>query len=142
MTATRSREEEHIYKEYLKTLPRDMCVFCTRHNEELVEETKLFKVIRNIFAYSIWDGQKVADHLMITPLAHVDTIAHFSDKMFADFHKLASKYEQMGYNLYARAPASAIKSIPHHHTHLIKTEGKPKRLVFISRKPYFRFIAG
>lgn len=142
MTATRSRNEEKEYRAYLKTLPKDICVFCAGYNESLVEESPLFKVVKNIFAYSIWDGQKVTDHLMIAPKQHIDTIAHFTGEMFVEFHKLAAKYEQAGYNIYARASASAVKSVPHQHTHLIKTEGKPKRLVVLSRKPYLRFIAG
>ncbi|HEU4913785.1 MAG TPA: hypothetical protein VFT16_00050 [Candidatus Saccharimonadales bacterium] len=141
MTATRSRDEEKRYKSYLRTLPKDICVFCTGHNEELIEKTASFKVIRNIFGYSIWDGQKVADHLMITPKKHTDTIATFTRTMFAEFHELLSKYEAEGYNIYARAPASAVKSIAHHHTHLIKTEGAPKRFVLLSRKPYLRITA-
>ncbi len=141
MSATRSRKEEKDYKAYLKTLPKGVCVFCEGLNEKLVEDGELFKVIKNIFGYSLWDGQKVVDHLMITPKEHTDSIAHFTDEMVLEMHKLLSKYESEGYNVYARAPASKIKSVAHQHTHLIKTEGLPKSLVLLSRKPYFRVLA-
>lgn len=141
MSATRSREEEKRYKAYIKTLPKDICVFCEGLNEELVESGTFFKVIRNIFGYSIWDGQKVADHLMIVPHMHTDAIANFTDEMILEIHKLIAKYEQDGYNLYARAPLSKIKSVLHQHTHLIKTEGDPKKLIMLSRKPYLRLVA-
>ena len=141
MSATRSRKEELVYKGYLKTLKKDLCVFC-EDSEEVLAESEFFKVIRNIFAYSIWDGQKVVDHLLIVPKNHTDRIAHFTDAMIVDMHKLMSQYEEQGYNIYARAPASKIKSVVHQHTHLIKTEGAAKKFIFLLRKPYVRFVAG
>lgn len=141
MSATRSRKEEKTYKEYLKTVPKGICVFCEGLNQEIVDDAKLFKVIRNIFGYSIWDGQKAVDHLMIVPKMHTDSIAHFTDEMALEMHKLISKYEQLGYNIYARAPQSAIKSVVHQHTHLIKTEGASKKFILLNRKPYLRLTA-
>lgn len=139
MSAARSRKEEYEYKAYLKTLPANICVFCTGHNEKLIEDHQQFKVIRNIFAYSLWDGQKVIDHLMITPKAHIDSVASFTQEMVPEFHKLMSTYESKGYNVYLRAPTSKIKSVTHQHTHLIKTEGAAKQVILHSRKPYLRF---
>ncbi|HVU59947.1 MAG TPA: hypothetical protein VHC98_03875 [Candidatus Saccharimonadales bacterium] len=141
MSATRSRKEEKTYKNYLKLLEPGLCVFCHAKDEELVRTTKHFKIIRNIFAYSIWDGQDVKDHLMVIPHKHVDSVAHFTDNMVAEYHKLLGEYEQQGYNIYARAPASKIKSVVHQHTHLIRTEGAAKNLILLMRKPYYFRVA-
>lgn len=142
MTATRSRKEEKDYKKYLKTINHTDCVFCVikKGNEQLVEETKNFKVIKNIFAYSLWDGQAVTDHMMITPKKHSDSLANMRPKEKVEYVDLIEKYEKLGYNIYARAPSSVIKSVIHQHTHLIKTEGSSKRLVLLLRKPYFRIV--
>jgi diadenosine tetraphosphate (Ap4A) HIT family hydrolase len=97
-------------------------------------------VIRNIFAYSIWDGQQVDDHLMVIPKKHTDTLADLNEKEAVDYVRVISAYELNGYNVYSRAPQSAIKSVIHLHTHLIKTSGPPKKVVFLARKPYIRII--
>lgn len=142
MTATRSRKEEKIYKNHLKITNRDSCAFCpiNEDSDQLIEETSCFKIIRNIFAYSIWDGQQVTDHLMITPKKHTDSLAGMKTNEKIEYIDLIEKYEKQGYNIYSRAPSSAIKSIIHQHTHLIKTEGKSKRFVFLLRKPYIRIV--
>lgn len=138
MGIDRSRKTEKAYASYLKQLPTGICIFCEGHSEVLLEDYKLFKVIQNIFPYAVWDGQKVTDHIMVTPKMHCDSIAHFTEEMVAEMHKLISKYEARGYNVYARAPSSAMKSIAHQHTHLIKTEGRTKRVILLSRKPYIK----
>jgi ATP adenylyltransferase len=142
MTATRSRKEEKVYKKYLKMTDHSICSFCPikAGEDQFVEETKNFKIIKNIFAYSIWDGQKVVDHLMVTPKKHTDSLAAMAPAEKIEYVDIIEKYESQGYNIYSRAPASAIKSIPHQHTHLIKTEGDSKRFVFLLRKPYIRIV--
>lgn len=142
MTATRSRRQENEYKKYLKTVNPGSCVFCViqKGNDQYVEETKHFKVIKNIFAYSLWDGQKVVDHLMITPKKHTDSLKSMKSADKVEYVDLLEKYEKVGYNIYLRAPASVIKSVVHQHTHLIKTEGGPKKLVLHMRKPYIRVV--
>lgn len=142
MTATRSRKEEILYKKHLKTTNRNDCAFCPieKDSSQFIEETNSFKVIRNIFAYSIWDGQKVTDHLMITPKRHTDSLANMDKNEKIEYVDLIEKYEKQGYNIYSRAPSSAVKSILHQHTHLIKTEGASKRFVFLLRKPYIRIV--
>ena len=137
MSATRSGKEERTYHKYQKGQDKTICPFCVSKDEELVAMAKHFKIIRNIFAYSLWDGQSVIDHLMIVPLKHVDSVAHFTEKMIPEYHKLLSKYESKGYNTYARTPVSKIKSVVHQHTHLIKTEGDSKNFIFLLRKPFF-----
>ena len=143
MSATRSRKEELTYKRHLNNQASDECQFCAikKGDKQFISATKYFKVIRNIFAYSIWDGQTVTDHLMVLPKRHIDNIASFSAAEGTEFLKLISRYEKQGYNIYARAPASVIKSVAHQHTHLIKTKGAAKKLIFLIRLPvYFRFV--
>lgn len=142
MAATRSRKEERVYKSYLKTLKREICVFCdiTPKSEQYVGGTKNFKVVKNIYPYSFWDGQIVVDHLLITPMLHTDSLTELTDKQKVEYVNLIESYESKGYNIYARAPASLIKSVIHQHTHLIKTQGRPKRFVLLLRKPYIRLL--
>ena len=137
MTAQRSRKEELKYRTYRKQTNFDECEFCKSLPAQEIKTTSLFKVIQNKFPYTIWDGQTVVDHLMIVPKAHTDTVAHFTDDMIADYFKLLQEYEAQGYNVYARAPSSKIKSIAHQHTHLLKTQGHPKRFVLLIRKPFY-----
>lgn len=139
MTATRSRKEEKIYKAYQKQRKTDTCSFCeiNKSSDQYVDSTKYFKIIRNIFAYSIWDGQKVVDHLMITPIKHSDNLANMKPEEKIEYVDILAKYEALGYNVYARAPSSIIKSVVHQHTHLIKTEGESKKFVLLIRRPWY-----
>lgn len=140
MSTTRSRKEHKLYKRYLKTTDKSVCNFCAIQtgSDQLIEQTEYFKVLQNIFPYSIWDGLSVVDHLMITPIQHTDNLGGMQPDQKTEFVDLVARYEAHGYNIYARTPASKIKSVAHQHTHLIKTEGKPKRLIFLLLKPYFR----
>jgi len=138
MSATRSRQEDLIYKAHLARQPKG-CSFCAikKGDAQYIDSTKSFKVIRNIFPYSIWDGQAVADHLMVVPKKHTESLGGLNAAQSSEFIKLIDRYEKQGYNIYARAPQSEIKSIPHQHTHLIKTKGAPKKLLFLMRKPFY-----
>jgi len=141
MTAHRSRKEELEYGSHRRNTDAAICEFCTPLSDQVVKTTKHFRVLRNKFPYSLWDGLAVVDHLMVVPKGHTDTIANFSDIAALEYFRTLATYEEMGYNVYARAPASKKKSIIHQHTHLIKTEGHEKNIVFMVRKPYyFRFL--
>lgn len=99
------------------------CPFCeiTSKSEQLLRETEYFKIVHNIFPYNKWDGSKVIDHLMIVPKEHTDSLNTLTPEAMQEFVKDISKYESMGYDVFARSPQSTIKSIVHQHTHLIKT---------------------
>ncbi len=142
MTAPRSRKENTTYNRYQAKQQGSLCVFCeiNKKSPQFVTEGKYFKVIRNIFAYSLWDSQDVNDHLMLVPKKHVDSLAKLPSAAATEYVKLISDYEQKGYNIYARAPVSVIKTVVHQHTHFIKTSGAPKRFVFLLRKPYVRLV--
>lgn len=139
MTATRSTKEENSYVRYRKTSSGSACPFCeiNHGHEQYVEETDSLKVIRNRTPYSIWDGQGVVEHLMIIPKAHTDSLKDLGDDVAVEYMNLLSSYESRGYNVYARAPVSSVKSIVHQHTHLIKLDGHNKRFVFMLRKPFY-----
>ncbi len=144
MTAQRSRKEEKIYKHYQKKREqngeKNSCAFCVLQpdSSQIVKQTVHFRVVKNIFPYSLWDGQPVEDHLMIVPLRHTNKLGNLPAAATKEFVKLLNEYEDKRYNIYARAPASIIKSVTHQHTHLIKPQGKSRRFVLFSRKPYIR----
>lgn len=145
MTATRSRKQVKDYRKHRKNAKKpDGCTFCLidSQSSQYISETKHFKVIRNIFGYSLWDSQKVADHLMVVPKKHTDSLSKLPKEAAVEFVDIISTYEDKRYNIYARAPASVMKTVVHQHTHLIKPLGKPRRFIFFLRKPYIRFIAG
>lgn len=138
--STRNRQENLLYKHYLKKRNKPECVFCVIEpgNDQLIKKSTHFKVIKNIFPYSIWDGADVVHHIMITPIKHTDNLATLSDTAKLEFVKLLADYESQGYSFYGRTPSSQIKSIYHQHTHLIKIGPKQKRLIITSQKPFFR----
>lgn len=139
MTASRSTKEAIRYWKQRHTEEGRDCPFCdVQPNEDrYVEESSTLTVIRNRFPYSIWDGQGVIDHLMITPKIHTNSLNDLSDEGAREFIRLVNKYEADGYNVYARAPASTAKSIYHQHTHLIKVDGKTRRLMFVLQRPFY-----
>ncbi|HET7529271.1 MAG TPA: HIT family protein [Candidatus Saccharimonadales bacterium] len=139
MSVYRSRKENNIYNRYRDQNNKNGCQFCEigEGDKQYVAESKSFKVIRNIFAYSVWDGQRVTDHLMIVPKKHIDNLGSLTPAQSSEFLKLIDKYESQGYNIYARAPASKIKTVVHQHTHLIKSEGEHLNLLFVMHKPFY-----
>lgn len=141
MTAQRSRKQEVKYRKHLKNAPQtENCSFCTikKGDDIFVGETKHFRIIKNLFPYSVWDQQDVIDHLMIVPKIHTETFAVFTPEISAEYVELLSEFENQEYSSYTRAAKALTKSVPHLHTHLIKLSGKYKRLVFFARRPYIR----
>ena len=140
MTAPRSRKEKVQYDKYQATVDKSQCSFChlKENGEQVVTETASFQVVRNLFPYSIWDGQRVVDHLMVVPNLHTDSLSNLAPSVASEFLRVISDYERQGYNVYARAPGSHMKSIAHQHTHLIKTVDLPKKFLLLLRKPYIR----
>lgn len=122
----------------------DGCAFCLldKSSPQVLSETKYFKIVRNIFGYSLWDGQKVSDHLMVVPKKHTDSLKDLSAAEAQEFMSIISEYEGKSYNIYARAASSPIKTVVHQHTHLIKPHGSVRRLVLWFHKPYIRFTLG
>jgi len=139
MTATRSTKEEYQYRKQRRTEENKACPFCNikEHDPQFVEETGFLKVIRNRVPYSIWDGQGVVDHLMIVPKVHTDKLGSLGTDAAIDYIDIVTRYESKGYNLYARAPSSNVKSVFHQHTHLIRLDDKERRFLVLLRKPFY-----
>lgn len=136
MIATRSKKANIMYKKY-RASHNKICVFCfdPPKDSKIIGQTKYFFIVTNIFPYKSWDGQTVLKHLLLTPRAHIMSTAEFSPEMMQDYSQHLAKYESSGYNIYTRGQNSAAKSMPHHHTHLIKTDNRPPRMLFFLRKP-------
>ena len=141
--STRSRKENKNYKKYLRKTGKKTCNFCEidKNSDSFKEESKSFKIIKNIFSYSLWDGLKVDDHIMIVPKKHTDTLSDLNEHEAKEFVDILGKYESSGYNIYARAPSSVRKTIVHQHTHLIKTKGLVRRFIFAVYRPFYLRIS-
>ena len=75
---------------------------------------------------------------MVIPKKHIDSLNDLTTDEAVEFVGLIGSYESRGYNVWARAPQSVIKSVVHQHTHLIKPGTKKKRFVLYNKKPYIR----
>lgn len=139
---TRARKEEIRYRKTMKKrAPSKECTFCHINDghEEFIEEGTFFKIIVNLFRYTYWDEQDVVHQVMLVPKLHTESIRKLPTEAAIEFLDFIGKYEEQGYNIYARPPMSATKSVPHQHTHLIKTSGKRKKVMVYSRKPFIMF---
>lgn len=127
-------------KKYLRHIAHKQtdCDFCnfSIQSEQVVAEHVRFWLVINLFPYDMWDGMGVVEHLLLVPKRHVDSIAHFKPSESKEFVALLARYEAVGYSLYARAPQSTAKSIPHQHTHLIKMNDKKVKALLYIRKPH------
>ena len=141
-TYHRKRKSEKKYHRYQKTLQPGGCQFCafTKATDQVVDTTRYFWNVKNIFGYDVWDDARVVDHLMIVPKRHVHWLAELTDEEAKLYVKLLQKYEKAGFNMYARTHHSTVKSVPHQHTHLIKTDTKELHLLLYSKKPRFTWF--
>lgn len=118
--------------------PKGGCAFCRlEKGRRIIEQTEHVVVIPNKYPYDIWEYRDVEDHLMIVPKRHAKSLHELTAAEQQDVMELMARYEQQGYDVYARATGSRTRSVPdHQHTHLIKTAGKPGRASLYIRKPY------
>jgi diadenosine tetraphosphate (Ap4A) HIT family hydrolase len=130
----RNRAHQRAYNTYRK-YKTPGCQFCefTIDLDHVLEEHKLFWIVRNLFPYHIWDGSRTGEHLMIVPKRHVDSIAHFTDEERVAYMGLLARYESTGYSIYLRASQSGRKTVAHQHTHLIQVGKGIKAQLFIER---------
>lgn len=113
------------------------CPFCAPLDRPSLEETPYNRVIKNKYGYEYWEYMHVADHLMIVPQRHVEKLSQLNDEEKIDTINVIAKYEDLGYNVYARENTSAVKSVPHQHTHLIKTANRKAKIYLYLSRPYF-----
>lgn len=112
------------------------CPFCHAADLKIKQTNALSYVIHNIYPYHYWEFMGVVDHLLIVPKRHVESLSELSNNEKLEIMNMIAMYEQDGYNVYARTATNSIKTVPHQHTHLIKTNNKLARLFVHLRKPY------
>ena len=127
-----------VRKSYRKIPKLSVCAFCDPHHQvkRIVLETTHAFVIENMVHYSQWEMRKVMDHLMVIPKKHVTHLQQLSKDEQSDIIDLIASYESKGYDIFARSPDSQSRSVPHQHTHLIKTDRKIGRALLFLRKPH------
>jgi len=129
-------------KKYYSFPRTDTCQFCDpqSHSQQIFQETEHAYVIPNRTFYDHWELRKVIDHRMVIPKKHVQTLGDLSTEELTDLMSIIADYESRNYEIYARSPGSSSRSVPHQHTHLIKTEPKPGRGLFFLSKPYILWL--
>jgi len=129
-------------KKYASFPKNDVCEFCDpkKYSEVVYEETEHAYVIPNRTFYDHWELRKITDHRLIIPKSHVLTLADLNKAERADVMDIIADYESRDYEIYARAPGSSTRSVPHQHTHLIKAESKAAKGLFFLRKPYILWL--
>lgn len=120
-----------------KDATKNTCAFCTSAQEEpALAGNETMYVIANRTSYDIFEGYRVAEHLMIIPKAHRASLAEFTENEMIDFMRLAGEYEAKGYSVYARGVDSPTRSVAHQHTHLIKLTGKAPNVMLYTSRPH------
>jgi len=127
-----SQNKKSYYEKYPRT---GDCQFCLFKGDEIVKEIGDFLIVRNKFQYDIFDMCEVVDHLMVTPKEHTEKLSTLSNASLKDFIKILTDYEDQEYNVFFREPKSQIKTVSHHHTHLLKL-GKRLQTINYTKDPY------
>lgn len=95
------------------------CTFCVDSERTVIEDLGGAYVCKNDFPYSVFDGRKIKDHLMIVPKSHDSSFGGFSESELADYWTLLAKYHIDGYSSMTRSATDSFRSVPEHlHTHL------------------------
>lgn len=127
-------------QKYISFPAHDRCPFCdAQSKKESIAETKHTRIVKNRVSYDLWELRQVTDHLLLLPKRHVLSFSALTKEEKLDVITTIGEYEDRGYNVYARAPTNAQRSVPHQHTHLIKTEGPQGKFMLFIKKPYFLF---
>lgn len=130
--------DPQIVRRKLQTGNND-CPFCDLADEVKLASTSTVSLVANKYAYQYWDFMKVTDHLLLVPNRHIESLGEFTAEEKRDVIDIMAEYELRGYNVYARSSLSTIKSVPHQHTHLIKTDNIRAKFLFYVAKPYLLF---
>lgn len=123
-------------KKYVSRLSKE-CPFCKPETiANAVYEDSLLYIVPNLTKYDLWELRDVTDHLLIIPKRHVVALHELNSEERQAVMDTIAKYDHLGYSVYARGVGVVSRSVPHQHTHLIKTNDKPARLSFFLKKPY------
>src|SRR5687768_11441860 len=102
MAHYRTRKETIAYKKFLRDRQKqgkaDDCIFCevTPGFPQFIKDLNYFKIIRNIFMYSSWDGQGVKEHLLLVPKTHVSSLADIPKAAKTEYLDTITSYEEKG----------------------------------------------
>ncbi len=132
----RSREARNNYAKYRKSQPAQACDFCNPDPAKVVQTKKYFYVLPNLFSYDLWDYKQVAEHLLLIPKRHVKSMTEFTRAERIELVDTMAEWEAKGYSVFARTDESSAKTVPHQHTHLIKTTGPFVKQIIYNEKPY------
>ena len=126
------------WSRYLSHPRPTTCPFCD-HIEmkpRILYETEHCFVIPNRVSYDIWELRDVLEHLLLIPKQHCKNFGELSADARHEIMDAIASYETNSYNIYARTETNTNRSIPHQHTHLIKTNDNVSNGMFLMRKPY------
>jgi diadenosine tetraphosphate (Ap4A) HIT family hydrolase len=122
----RARKTQARYNKYKAEHPE--CTFCKigkkGNNNEIIDETKHFWIVVNLFPYELWDGKPVMAHYLVVPKEHFHDLDEMTRSERVTLIEILDRYEKRGYSFYGRAPQNTARSMEHQHTHLIKA-GEP-----------------
>ncbi len=117
----RSEADEQAYTTFRASWPHDKCPFCD-HEQTIVAERPNFLILKNDYPYYAYDGEKVAEHLLVVSKRHIRSLGECNDAERKEFVDLIAEYEGREYNFVLRAPDSGRRSVAHHHGHFIRHE--------------------
>lgn len=103
------------------------CRFCdsaSHRKRDINIDKGQLRVVSNDFPYSVWQGKKLIDHLMIVPKRHVESLLKMNDSERDELLQCIAEYEAKGYTFYLRAPADPTRSVAHLHGHLLKLKSR------------------
>lgn len=119
----------------------DTCPFCELDPARtILEQTENYYIVANLMPYDLWDMHKVDEHLLLIPRSHVASLAELDKSVQAEIMDAVLRYEDKGYNIYARAAQNKTKSVVHQHTHVIKTSGPTLTRMNFTAEPYTRTL--
>ncbi|HEX4662651.1 MAG TPA: HIT domain-containing protein [Candidatus Saccharimonadales bacterium] len=125
-------------KKYTSHPKPTSCPFCDHQQikDRVVAETEHAFIVPNRVFYDLWEFRSVTDHLLVLPKRHVRSLGDLNDAEKLDIMNILGEYESKNYNVYARSVDSVQRSVPHQHTHLIKTTDRKPLGAFVLNKPY------
>src|SRR5664279_2056694 len=116
---------------------RGGCTLCPERNvDKIIHDGTTMYVIKNRVQYDMFEGRRVADHLMVIPKCDREMVSEFSNEESMEMVNIIGDYEKQGYNFYGRGLNSLTRSVKHQHTHLIKLVPYKQRFILMIRKPY------
>lgn len=139
----RKRKHEKRYTLDPEGKTRTDCPFCNLdlNSRQVFSETNHFWRVENIFGYDMWDGHHVEQHQMLVPKRHITGMHSFTKEEDDEFLACIKQAEKEGFSVFTRHDGSSAKTVPHQHTHLIKTVGPPLSHLVYLRRPHVLLLS-